>query len=178
METGVFSLRSRPPPPRGRPPRGQPVRTRAAAVLLLAVALGACTRVGAEEAPPPAAPSGPVPPPVAGPGVSAEDLPSDLEGWTQQGVASWYGEPFHGRTTASGERYDMYAATAAHRVLPFGARVRIHNLDNGRQTVLRINDRGPFVDGRIIDVSLAGARELGLVGPGTARVIVEVVEAP
>jgi rare lipoprotein A len=99
-------------------------------------------------------------------------------GWSQEGVASWYGDPFHGRRTASGEVYNMDAPTAAHPGLPFGTLIRVENLDNGRSTVLRVNDRGPFARGRILDVSRHGARELGMIGPGTARVRVVVEEVP
>ncbi len=91
------------------------------------------------------------------------------------GVASWYGVPYHGRTTASGETYDMNDLTAAHPSLPFGARVRVTNLDNGRSLVLKINDRGPFVERRIIDVSKRAAQELGFLHDGLARVRVEVL---
>jgi rare lipoprotein A len=104
--------------------------------------------------------------------------PPPPTGAIEEGIASWYGRPFHGRRTASGEVYDMEAATAAHPSLPFGTRVRVHNLETGRATVLRINDRGPFVRGRIIDVSRRGARELGLLEPGIARVRVEILELP
>lgn len=97
-------------------------------------------------------------------------------GWTQSGVASWYGPGFHGRPTASGERYDMQALTAAHPWLPFGTIVRVDNRDNGRAVDLRVNDRGPFSGGRILDVSRAAARRLGMIGPGTARVRVTVLE--
>ncbi len=93
--------------------------------------------------------------------------------YRETGVASWYGEDFHGRKTANGEVYDMYAMTAAHRTLPFNTRVKVTNLDNGAKTEVRINDRGPFVPGRIIDLSRSGAKELGMLGPGTARVVVE-----
>jgi rare lipoprotein A len=127
-----------------------------AALLAGALALGGCRAVGP-----------PLPP-----------EPSPAEGWTQTGTASWYGEPFHGRTTASGEIYDMEAMTAAHRTLPFGTVLRVDNLDNGRTTTLRINDRGPFVGNRILDVSRRGARELEMIGPGTARVRITVIEAP
>ena len=96
-------------------------------------------------------------------------------GWTEEGVASWYGKPFHGRKTASGERYDMHELTAAHRTLPFGTRVRVKRLDNGRDVVVRITDRGPFHEGRIIDLSKRAAREIGLLEPGTARVRIQVV---
>lgn len=95
--------------------------------------------------------------------------------YRETGIASWYGEDFHGRKTANGETYDMHAMTAAHRTLPFNTRVRVTNLDNGRKTELRINDRGPFVPGRIIDLSRSGAKELEMLGPGTAKVLVEAV---
>jgi len=91
------------------------------------------------------------------------------------GIASWYGEDFHGRPTSSREIYDMNDMTAAHRTLPFGTHVMVTNLDNGRSAVVRINDRGPFVKGRIIDVSYAAARVLGMIGPGTARVRLDVL---
>ena len=93
----------------------------------------------------------------------------------QVGIASYYAGAHQGRRTASGERFDMAEMTAAHRTLPFGTRVRVTNLANGRRTVVRINDRGPFRKKRIIDVSYAAARELGMVGRGTARVRLEVV---
>ncbi|MDJ0893545.1 MAG: septal ring lytic transglycosylase RlpA family protein [Alphaproteobacteria bacterium] len=96
-------------------------------------------------------------------------------GYSAVGVASWYGRRFHGRRTANGERYDMYAMTAAHQTLPFGALVRVTNLENGRSVVLRINDRGPFKDGRIIDVSRSGAAQLNFVRAGLARVRVDVI---
>lgn len=91
-------------------------------------------------------------------------------GFVQKGLASWYGRKFHGRKTSNGEIYNMYAMTAAHKTLPLGTSVRVHNLSNGRQTIVRINDRGPFVKGRIIDLSYAAADKLGVVGPGTAPV--------
>lgn len=96
--------------------------------------------------------------------------------WSETGMASWYGPGFHGNHTASGEVYDMEAMTAAHRRLPFGTVVRVDNLDNGRSTEVRINDRGPFVDDRVIDLSRAAARAIGMLGPGTARVRLSVVE--
>ncbi|MBD3315706.1 MAG: septal ring lytic transglycosylase RlpA family protein [Chitinivibrionales bacterium] len=91
------------------------------------------------------------------------------------GVASYYGPGFHGRQTANGERFDQYAATAAHRTLPFGTRVRVTNLNNGKSVVVRINDRGPFKRGRIIDLSVGAARQIDMIGPGTARVRLEVL---
>jgi rare lipoprotein A len=90
-------------------------------------------------------------------------------------VASWYGVPFHGHRTSNGELYDMYQFTAAHRTLPFNAVVRVTNLRNGKQTEVRINDRGPFVANRIVDLSLAAARALDMVGTGTAPVRLELV---
>ncbi len=93
----------------------------------------------------------------------------------QVGVASWYGPGFHGNRTANGEIYDQYELTAAHRTLPLGTHVMVTDLDNGRAVEVRVNDRGPFVDGRVIDLSYAAARTLGMVGPGTARVRVEVL---
>lgn len=97
-------------------------------------------------------------------------------GWSQRGEASWYGMPFHGRRTASGERYDMYRMSAAHRELPFGTVVEVRNVDNGRRIQVRINDRGPFVRGRILDLSYAAAQELDMVRTGTATVELRVVE--
>jgi rare lipoprotein A len=98
--------------------------------------------------------------------------PSD---YTEEGNASWYGVPFHGRHASNGEIYDMYKLTAAHRTLPFETMVRVTNLNNGKSTVVRITDRGPFVDNRIIDLSLAAAREVDSVGAGVVPVRVEVL---
>jgi len=93
--------------------------------------------------------------------------------YREVGLVSWYGEEYHGRKTANGEIYDMYAMTAAHRTLPFNTRVRVTNLENGKKADLRINDRGPFIPGRIIDLSKSGAQVLGILGQGTAKVTVE-----
>jgi rare lipoprotein A len=97
-------------------------------------------------------------------------------GWSERGVASWYGPGFDGRRTASGEAYDMWAMTAAHKRLPFGTIVEVTNRDNGRRVEVRINDRGPFAHGRVIDLSRAAAEAIGMVGTGTARVVVRVVD--
>jgi rare lipoprotein A len=97
-------------------------------------------------------------------------------GWTERGEASWYGNPFHGQRTASGERYDMYLMTAAHRELPIGTVVEVTNLANDRRVQVRINDRGPFVRGRIIDLSYGAATELDMVRTGTADIELRVVE--
>ena len=93
----------------------------------------------------------------------------------QVGVASYYAGTWHGRRTASGERFDMHELTAAHRTLPFGTRVRVTNLNNGREVIVRINDRGPWKKKRVIDVSYAAARKLGMIGPGTAKVRLDIV---
>jgi rare lipoprotein A len=95
---------------------------------------------------------------------------SDAEGFVQYGNASWYGKKFHGRPTASGEPFDMNKKSAAHKILPLGTYVKAVNLENNKQIVVRINDRGPFVKGRIIDFSYAAAKEIGLVGPGVVKV--------
>ncbi len=92
------------------------------------------------------------------------------EGFVQLGKASWYGREFQGRPTASGEKYDMYQKTAAHRTLPLGTHVKVTNVSNQRHTVVRINDRGPFVKGRVIDLSYAAAKEIDLVVPGVVDV--------
>jgi rare lipoprotein A len=89
----------------------------------------------------------------------------------QRGVASWYGPRFHGRTTANGEKFDMHELTAAHKTLPFGTRVLVHSPRTGRQVVVRINDRGPFVKGRVIDLSKAAAKALGIQSRGHEAVV-------
>ncbi|EGJ34779.1 rare lipoprotein A [Moorena producens 3L] len=95
--------------------------------------------------------------------------------WSVRGIASWYGSGFHGRRTASGERFNQYALTAAHRTLRFGTRVKVTNLRNGRSVIVRINDRGPYVRGRIIDLSRGAARIIGLVRSGTGSVRIEIL---
>ena len=96
-------------------------------------------------------------------------------GFVERGIASWYGTKFHGRKTSSGEIYNMYEMSAAHKTLPIPVHVHVKNLDNGRELVVRVNDRGPFVEGRIIDLSYAAAKKLGVDGPGTANVEIRVV---
>jgi rare lipoprotein A len=96
--------------------------------------------------------------------------------YNETGIASWYGEPFHGRDTANGERYDMNELSAAHKTMPMPSTVRVTNLENGRTLMLRVNDRGPFVAGRIIDISRRGAQLLGFHRTGTAKVRVEFIE--
>jgi rare lipoprotein A len=99
-------------------------------------------------------------------------------GYVETGVASWYGYPFHGRTAADGEIYKMEKLTAAHRTLPFNTWVRVVNLTNSKAVEVRIIDRGPFIDGRIIDLSHAAARAIEMVGPGTAPVRLEILSSP
>lgn len=94
----------------------------------------------------------------------------DISKFSQRGEASWYGRKFHGRRTASGERYNMHALTAAHRTLPFSSYVRVKNLANGKQVVVRINDRGPFHSKRIIDLSYAAARAIDIKGIGRVEI--------
>ncbi len=102
------------------------------------------------------------------------DLLPEVVG-VQVGYASWYGPKFHGRKTASGEPYNMHALTAAHKSLPFGTLVRVTNLENGKSVVVRINDRGPYVAGRIIDLSYAAAKKIGLDKIGVAKVRLEII---
>ncbi|HEV2199098.1 MAG TPA: septal ring lytic transglycosylase RlpA family protein [Bryobacteraceae bacterium] len=104
--------------------------------------------------------------------------PPARTGTTETGIASWYGIPYHGRQTASGEVYDMHQLTAAHRNLPFQTWVEVENLTNGMRVEVRINDRGPFVGGRIIDLSQTAADRIGMLGPGTARVRLTVIAGP
>ncbi len=99
-------------------------------------------------------------------------LPSS-EGYVERGIASWYGKKFHGRKTSSGETYNMFAMTAAHKTLPLPTRVSVKNLSNGKSIIVTINDRGPFVAGRIIDLSYAAAKKLDIINAGTARVEVK-----
>lgn len=136
----------------------------------LLVALVGCAGFSKPPAPPTApSPTPGQPRPYTVNGKWYQPLGS-ADGYSETGLASWYGREFHGRPTSSGERYDMNGLSAAHKTLPLQTWVRVHNLDNGRQMDLRINDRGPFVDGRIIDLSYGAAQQLGVVGPGTARV--------
>ena len=117
---------------------------------------------------------------VIGCGAALEEGPPLARpGDATEGEATYYGRRFHGRRTASGERFDMNAMTAAHRTLPFGTRVRVTDLSTGRNVVVRINDRGPFGDrGRILDLSQGAARALGFLRRGRARVRLEVVSTP
>ncbi len=98
------------------------------------------------------------------------------DNFQETGRASWYGDPFHGKKTASGETYDMHSRTAAHKTLPIGTFVLVRNLDNSKETIVRVNDRGPFVDGRIIDLSYRAAKEIDMISSGTAPVEIIVLD--
>jgi len=110
--------------------------------------------------------------------LPAPPSPPARIGSTETGIASWYGVPYHGRRSASGEIFDMEMLTAAHPALPFQTWVEVTNLSNGKQVEVRINDRGPFVRGRVIDLSMAAARQLDMVRAGTARVRLKVIAPP
>ena len=157
--------------------------------MLLSVGCASRNPVASRRQPPPAEPNSTPsdteasssrstvsPPPSS---RSAKRRKSDSQpapvGYTEEGEASWYGAPFHGRQASDGEIYDMNKLTAAHRTLPFQTMVRVTNQRNGKSTVVRIIDRGPFVNNRIIDLSLAAAREIDSVGPGVVPVRVEVL---
>ncbi len=109
--------------------------------------------------------------------VSLPTAPAAGSRASQTGIASWYGPGFHGRPTASGAIYDQHELTAAHQTLPLGTKVMVTNLDNGKTIEVTINDRGPFAKGRIIDLSFAAARTLGMIGPGTIPVRIEVIDS-
>jgi rare lipoprotein A len=139
------------------------------------VVFGCASRMPTSQPPPPSEPGYPKPYKVLGKWY--QPLPHS-EGFQQRGIASWYGREFHGKKTSNGEIYNMYAMTAAHKTLPLGTHVRVNNLENNRSAVVRINDRGPFVRGRIIDLSYAAADDIGIVDSGTARVEVVALGKP
>lgn len=151
--------------------KSHPGRFRALVVLTLATS-AVCFSTGClhRRRPPPPVSRRP-PAPTAPPTRPAPPSAPVVQG--EVGIASWYGHPYHGRRTASGEIYNMYAMTAAHRTLPFGTQVRVHDLENNRDVLVRINDRGPFVEGRIIDLSFASAQDMGM--PSTALVRLEIL---
>ena len=138
---------------------------------------GCAHRTYQSQAPAPVPLPQPTSPP-SGPPPAVETQPAAPGQYVEEGIASWYGPAFNGHRTSNGEIYDMHEMTAAHRTLPFGAMVRVTNLSNGRRTEVRINDRGPFVSNRIIDLSLSAARAIEMVGPGTARVRLELMSGP
>jgi rare lipoprotein A len=101
----------------------------------------------------------------------------NANGFVQRGTASWYGPDFHGKRTSSGETYNMHAMTAAHKTLPLPTMLRVKNLDNGKVAIVKVNDRGPFAHDRILDLSYAAAKKLGVIGPGTAQVEITALKA-
>ncbi len=115
---------------------------------------------------------------LAGCVAHEKNIPSLHNGHSQLGMASWYGPSFHGKPSASGEPYDMWALTAAHRTLPFGTWVQVTKVETGKRITVRINDRGPFIKGRIIDLSYGAARELAMIGEGTSDVSLTIVSPP
>lgn len=144
-------------------------------IFCIALLLSACARH--TYCPPPKR-SGPgYPKPYRVNGTWYQPIPN-ARGFKQTGIASWYGQNFHGRKTSNGESYDMYGMTAAHKTLPLGTYVRVNNLENKKTVDVRVNDRGPFARGRIIDLSYSAAKKIGIVGPGTARVKVVALGAP
>jgi rare lipoprotein A len=143
--------------------------------MALFVVFSCAGRTPAPEPPPPSKPGHPKPYKVLGKWY--QPLPH-AEGFRQNGIASWYGREFHGKKTSNGEIYNMYAMTAAHKTLPLGTYVRVSNLQNNRSAVVRINDRGPFVRGRVIDLSYAAADDIGIVDSGTAWVEVVALGKP
>jgi rare lipoprotein A len=158
------------------------LRIRLSALLLVLVCAfimfwgyGCASSSSPSHSPPPNKPGQPKPYKVLGKWY--QPLP-DSKGFRQRGRASWYGRDFHGKKTSNGEIYNMYAMTAAHKTLPLGTYVRVLNLENNRSVEVRINDRGPFVRGRIIDLSYTAANKIGIVGPGTARVEVVALGNP
>ena len=163
---------------------------RSCAALLIAASLAACAGNGPQRSPPRETAAGPgatsaVPPRAdrGNPpfydvlGKRYHVLPTSA-GYVARGVASWYGQDFHGLATSSGETYDMHAMTAAHTTLPLPTWVEVTNLVNGKHVVVKVNDRGPFVDNRLIDLSYAAATALDMVGTGTTRVEVRAVAPP
>jgi len=144
------------------------------AASLLAIALAALIPACAGRAPrvEPSVPGQPPPAVVSPPAV----VPPPAKAYLETGTASWYGRDFHGRTTASGDPFDMYGISAAHRTLPLGTVLRVTNLDNFKTILVKVNDRGPFVRGRILDLSYGAARELDAVPQGSVHVKIEAVE--
>jgi rare lipoprotein A len=143
------------------------------------LSLGCAAKRPVAATTPPAPTPAPAPVPANAPPATAarhpKTPPPATVGYSEEGNASWYGKPFHGRRASNGEIYDMNQLTAAHRTLPFDTMVRVTNLNNGKSTTVRITDRGPFVENRIIDLSRAAAQEIDSIGPGVVPVRLEVL---
>jgi rare lipoprotein A len=175
----IWPFTRNPDAPEARPAPG--ARLVLALAFAALIAAGCTHRTRTSQAPvsyPPSAAPAPAPsaPSAAPPAI--EHQPAVPGEYVEEGVASWYGDPFNGRRTSNGEIYDMRQMTAAHRTLPFGAIVRVTNLRNGKQAEVRITDRGPFVANRVIDLSLSAAQAIEMVGPGTAPVRLELIGGP
>ncbi len=176
-ELGIRNSEFRPPAPHNEGEWGKiqnsksEIRNLAAALVLCLVLLIGCAHRGAKQ--PTVRPTAPAPTPTTARNANAVE-PVE-EGWTEKGIASWYGEPYHGRRTASGEIYDMHQLTAAHKTLAFGSVVKVKRRDTGADVKVRINDRGPFIEGRIIDLSFAAAKKIDLDIDGVAPVKIKVV---
>lgn len=153
------------------------------ALIAIALLLSACSHKPVTVAVPPAPPTAPegTPPIESGQSQPPQDIevpPGTKPLLIETGIASWYGAPYHNRRGSNGEIYDMHAMTAAHRTLPLGSIVRVTNPANGSSAIVRITDRGPFIAGRVIDLSQAAAQQIGLIRKGTAEVRVEVLKTP
>jgi rare lipoprotein A len=148
----------------------------ACCALLVITGCGHRERLAAAPPPPPiaAAPAYP----EQGQETSPEQLPTDRPIYSEIGIASWYGPPYNNRRGANGKIYDQNAITAAHRTLPLGSLIRVTNLQTGKSAMMHVTDRGPFVPGRILDLSLGAAKELGVWRTGTARVRIDVYATP
>ncbi|MDP9268240.1 MAG: septal ring lytic transglycosylase RlpA family protein [Acidobacteriota bacterium] len=163
-----------------RPPRLPALLFALALVLILLTGCGGKKRNSSARhipTPPPTIATGSRPAPKPSP-RSDDDQPHGKILYSETGIASWYGPPYHNRKAANGEIYDMQQPTAAHRTLPFGSLVRVTNVATGASTIVRINDRGPFITGRVIDLSLAAAKAIDVWRPGVALVRLDVLEAP
>jgi rare lipoprotein A len=150
-------------------------------LLLCLLLLAGCGEKKPASARMPAPPPQVAAPPATAPEKSPSAIPSPPDGiplFTETGTASWYGPPYHNRQSSNGEIYDMNAMTAAHRTLPMNTIVRVTNLRTGASALVRINDRGPFVDGRVIDLSLAAAKAIDVWRPGIAPVQLDVLQTP
>ena len=166
-----------PPIPREKRVGGWKFAIRNSQFEIALLVLGLCILVGCAHQgtkPPSARPVAPAQTPTEA-APTPVPTPRVEEGWTEKGLASWYGEPYHGRRTASGEVYDMHEMTAAHKTLAFGSVVKVRRRDTGAEVEVRINDRGPFIEGRIIDLSFAAAKRIDLVVDGVAPVKIRVV---
>lgn len=139
-------------------------------LILTIFAMAGC----ASKAAPPAPPDRAIQSPYQVDGIYYHPLP-DAEAFAETGTASWYGDDFHGKKTSNSEIYNMHAMTAAHKTLPFGTMVEVHNLENDHKIIVRINDRGPFVRSRIIDLSHEGAKRIDMIRNGTAKVSIKAI---